>query len=293
MSISQISIETAATQQSVRASYTNTTSRAQRNLSPLLFTVVIAIVLAAGWLQQYEGHLTPERGLRYWLGVGGGSAMLLLLLYPLRKRLRVMRFFGSIPTWFKIHMVLGIIGPVLILFHVSFKLGSANSNVALFSMLLVAGSGIAGRYLYGKIHLALYGRKATVDELLAGAETFKDAAGSRMPFARELVETLSTFRNEAMKPKGGVVQSSFALIALAWKARCCWLRLIRNARAILAKAARTRNWSWRAHCQHVKAVRDHIDQFFAATRKAAAFAFCERPFAQRHVLHLPLFPFSS
>ncbi len=62
-------------------------------------------------------------------------------------------------------MMMGIIGPVCILIHCGFSLGATNSNIALFSMLTVAGSGIFGRYFYSKIHHGLYGRKATLAEL--------------------------------------------------------------------------------------------------------------------------------
>merc|ERR1711879_716280 len=59
----------------------------------------------------------------------------------------------------------GVLGPTLILFHSNFSLGSTNSRVALFCMLLVAGSGLIGRYLYSRIHFGLYGKRASLVEL--------------------------------------------------------------------------------------------------------------------------------
>ena len=110
-------------------------------LRPSLSELVVAAALLLGWHNSEEGHLTPETGVGYWLGIAGASAMLLLLLYPLRKRMKSLRGLGSVGGWFRLHMVLGLIGPALILFHSNFKLGSLNSNVALFSMLTVAASG--------------------------------------------------------------------------------------------------------------------------------------------------------
>jgi hypothetical protein len=104
--------------------------------------------LLLGWYKSEDGDITPETGTGYWLGIAGASALLLLLVYPLRKRIRSLRSLGSVSAWFRLHMILGIIGPTLILFHSNFKLGSLNSNVALFSMLTVAASGLIGRYLY-------------------------------------------------------------------------------------------------------------------------------------------------
>ena len=49
-------------------------------------------------------------------------------------------------------MTLGIVGPLLVLFHSNFSLGATNSNVALFCMLAVSGSGLVGRYIYSRVY---------------------------------------------------------------------------------------------------------------------------------------------
>lgn len=105
---------------------------------PLLWTIVVMLVLAWGRHAHLERYISPERGIGYWLGIAGGSMMLLLLIYSARKRAAWLRWIGSIPVWFDIHMTLGVVGPILVLFHSNFSLGATNSNVALFSMLLVA-----------------------------------------------------------------------------------------------------------------------------------------------------------
>src|SRR5205814_2919423 len=81
------------------------------------------------------------------------------------------------PSWFRFHMVLGIGGPLCILYHCNFSTGATNSNVALFSMLTVAGSGIIGRYIYAHIHNGLYGRKLEFGELRAGAYSLRSLSG--------------------------------------------------------------------------------------------------------------------
>ena len=263
--------------------------RLARHVTPALFTALVLASLIIGWLHRDDGHLTPERGLGYWLGIGGGTAMLLLLFYPLRKRMRFLGVLGSIPNWFRIHMVLGIIGPVLILFHANFKLGSANSNVALFSMLAVAGSGIVGRYLYGKIHLGLYGRKASVADIIADAERFKSEISRELPLADHLMEALNAFSADALKPAHGVISGGIRLIRVGSKARRCRRQLLNDARAIFAVEASASGWPRRVERQHLAAVRQHLDLFFAAVRRAAAFVVYERLFSQWHVLHLPLF----
>ena len=145
-----------------------------------------------GWSSEEE-YLTPKSGLGYWLGIYGSTAMLLLLIYSIRKRTKATRWLGPIPLWFRVHMMLGIAGPVLIMFHSNFKLGSLNSNVALFTMLTVAASGIVGRYLYAKIHMGLYGRKAEATEIVAEAESLRQSLGHELKAANYIVEELNSF----------------------------------------------------------------------------------------------------
>ena len=124
------------------------------------FGLAALLVLLWGRQAQLGRLITPERGIGYVLGIVGGSAMLLLLLYPARKRVTWLRFIGGVPEWFRLHMILGVVGPICILFHANFSLGAANSNVALFCMLAVAGSGVVGRYFYTRLHAHLDGRQA-------------------------------------------------------------------------------------------------------------------------------------
>jgi len=116
---------------------------------PALTTLCVFCVLAAGWVASREEPFTPKSGVGYWLGIAGASMMGLLFVYYVRKRVNPgPRSARSIPAWFRFHVILGIVGPVLILFHCNFRLGAFNSNVALFSMTAVVISGAVGRYLY-------------------------------------------------------------------------------------------------------------------------------------------------
>ena len=114
-------------------------SKTPRFKWPLVWSVVVASLIAWGSHAHLERYITPQRGLGYWLGITGGSMMLLLLIYSARKRFAWLRWLGGIPAWFEIHMMLGVVGPLLVLFHANFRLGATNSNVALICMLVVAG----------------------------------------------------------------------------------------------------------------------------------------------------------
>lgn len=98
--------------------------------------------------------ITPKDGLGYWFGIVGSVTMLLLILYRSRKRRPAMRNLGSTASWFRWHEVLGILGPLLILFHCNFQLHTGNglrditSIAALVTMLIVTCSGLIARYAY-------------------------------------------------------------------------------------------------------------------------------------------------
>jgi hypothetical protein len=142
-------------------------------IAPLWFLLVTTII-TWGWMNRDQGYITAESGLGYWLGIIGSCMMLALLTYSLRKRVRALSRMLTIKFWFQLHMFLGIVGPVLILFHSNYQLGSLNSTVALVCMLLVAGSGIVGRYLYNQIHYGLYGERIKLNQVLLDFKKLKD-----------------------------------------------------------------------------------------------------------------------
>jgi hypothetical protein len=256
---------------------------------PLIFSIAVAAVLAIGWLNRDDNGLTPESGVGYWLGIVGSSLMLLLLLYPLRKRLRFLRPLGTVALWFRTHMVFGVVGPVLILLHANFKFGSINSNMALAAMLVVAISGVVGRYLYGKIHMGLYGRKAEVQELLADADTLKDIIGADLAVADRVVSQLNAFAQLGIAAPKGVLAGFFLLPAVSWHAMLLRVRLLRDARQVIADEGRRLKWSRRKRRQRLAVIADHVTLYVVIVKKAAALAFYERLFGLWHIFHLPLF----
>ena len=260
-----------------------------RWITPARVGFVITIVLLyLGYTLPTERLISPERGIGYALGIIGGSAMLLLLLYPARKRARWLGFIGTVKGWFQTHMVLGVVGPLLILYHSNFSLGATNSNAALFSMLLVAGSGVFGRYFYTRIHFGLYGRRASLAEMRAGADELRDkVAGSR--FVPQLLEHLDAADRRLLAghpgPLGMLVRPLFVTGRMYLER---W-QLTRFANGELRAAAASNPILATQHAQFAIAVRRYIRRRLEATRRVAEFESYERLFSLWHVLHLPLF----
>src|ERR1700680_3307699 len=78
---------------------------------PLIWTIVTAALVVWGMHAHLERYITPQRGLGYWLGIIGGSMMLLLLIYSARKRLSWLRWLGGIPARVGFHLGFGVGGP--------------------------------------------------------------------------------------------------------------------------------------------------------------------------------------
>lgn len=253
-----------------------------------VFAVLAAIAFYVGWRFPTERYITPERGIGYTLGILGGSFMLLLFLYSARKRFRWLGFLGSVARWFRFHMVLGILGPLCILYHSNFSLGAANSNVALFCMLTVAGSGLVGRYIYSRIHFGLYGRKANLTELRDGADGLRALSGT-VGFLPELVARLERSESKLLATGPHLPGLGFLKpIAVSAKTLMARWTLRRYVGAALRAAARTSPTMAAQRKRLRRAAAAYIDKRLVATRRVAEFQAYERLFSLWHALHLPL-----
>lgn len=256
---------------------------------PLLFGAAVVAALFASWLYRHEGHLTPENGFGYGFGIAGSVMMLVLMLYPLRKRLRVLRGLGRVPSWFRLHMILGILGPSLVIVHSNWTLSSFNATVATIAMLIVVGSGIVGRYLYSRVHLGLYGRKTELRQILADTSFMKEALGAELPQTSQFFEDLRAFETRILARRRGFLSQTGAFLLLGVRQAVARGRLTSLANAAIATEAKRRGWSWAERRKRRKLVKAHLGLYFAAMTKAARFGVYERLFALWHVLHLPLF----
>ncbi len=248
-----------------------------------IFGILIAVGLVWGWFNRGV-YITAESGLGYALGIAGGVAMLALLAYPLRKHVRLFRLAGPMAFWFRLHMALGLIGPTLILFHANFGLGSTNSNVALWSMLIVSGSGLVGRYFYTKIHRGLYGKRAEARELMTEASQFRQTLDDDI--GGDMKDRIDALEAKAFAAPKGMVDAAAKALMVTARARHLHAQLRRAIKKNMKPAKHARNKiviaEHRAHLAFSK-------RYFQRIEQAAELSLYERLFAAWHILHLPLF----
>jgi len=252
-----------------------------------VFALLVAAVLFVGWQARKEAYLTAESGLGYAFGIVGAALMFLLLLYPLRKKARFMRRWGSTKLWFQAHMIMGVLGPVFILFHCNFKTGSANSTVALVFTLLVTGSGVVGRYIHTKIHHGLYGAQMSLQEMQV--ENRKSDTALVLRQWPELQSRLATLDDVVLSPCNGLLQALGRFVVILFWVRWTRLVLVLNPRHPFKITARRMGGAELERNHQKRQAHDRIAARLVAILRIAEFRFYERLFALWHLLHLPLF----
>ena len=260
-----------------------------RNGGTVRWYLLLALVITLGWLVREYEFISAQEGIGYWLGIAGGTLMLALLLYPLRKRIRFMHRLGATKYWFRMHMVFGLLGPLFILYHSNFHLGSFNSRVAFFSMLLVSSSGIVGRHFYARIHRGLYGRKTSLQEAQQELAASIEKSHGLAKFTPRLVARLDALaadlQDDAIRRTIGIRRS------LKWTFTHMFVRLSlwRTARLELRVAAIASPVVDRDRPNIMRAASRYIRDYTVLAGRVAQFSLYERLFALWHILHLPIF----
>lgn len=150
----------------------------RRRIKVAAYLAAFAVLLAL-FIDGYSYYTTPlserphhpdyrilrpagSRGLLY--GISGAALMVLMLGYTLRKRFRALSRWGALPIWLDFHIFCGVVGPLLVVLHTSFKIQGLVA-VAFWAMVCVAVSGVLGRYLYLQIPRNLRGDQLTLEEI--------------------------------------------------------------------------------------------------------------------------------
>ena len=186
-------------------------------------------------------------------------------------------------------MTLGVLGPVLILYHCGFSLGSTNSNIALFSMLIVASSGLAGRFLYGKIHYGLYGNRVTWAQLKEDESFMKSGLQTVFAVAPELRERILGYEGKIMSRSSNLLYSFWKVFMAGYITRRSYV----SSGMLLEKACTTLGrqvgWSTRERNKRKNEMKRYLAAYYGTIRKIVELSFYEKLFSLWHIFHLPLF----
>jgi hypothetical protein len=249
--------------------------------------LLLMVLVWGTWKISQLGLFKAGDDLGYWIGVAGAVMMLLLFSYSLRKHFRFATNWGRVKWWFLVHMLLGVGGPLLILLHSTFRVGSLNAGVALYSMLIVAGSGVIGRFIYARVNRGLSGEQTDLKDLQARAGLDQEDARSRLAFAPHVEERLKAFKESELQAKADWPNH---LRRVFWLPISQWLvyrRCIAEVRIALNRMADRGNWSAEDRARRDKNARKMIRRYITAVVRVAQFSAYERMFSIWHVAHIP------
>jgi len=251
--------------------------------------ILVAVTLATGWLYADLNIIRAQEGVGYWLGILGSVLMALLLLYPVRKRVKAFRNAFPVRYWFRIHMIFGIVGPLLVIFHSNFQLGSLNSRIALFCTIIVASSGILGRYIYAQLHYGLYGRRADLVSLrndISGLRGSGSGIGKLIP---SINDELNHWEDGVLAEHYSLAHAFAVATTIAFTSRLKLRRLYRLSNEVIDHAT-TQSSLVQEHSERLKMnVRNYLKRRISLLRKFAQYKAFESLFSLWHIVHYPLF----
>jgi len=249
----------------------------------ILFYALVVILMYNGWRLRDEGFIDAERGVGYWLGIVGGVMLLLQFVYPMRKRIKALRFLGSIRLVFRAHIAQGLLAPLIILYHSNFELGATNSNVALFTMLVVAISGLIGRYLYSRVYKDYNDYEKTVEQLRNEFTDDHSGAEEKATVIPELSPHLVSYEAAARNSSKGL--TCFATIPyFAFTSYLAQRKIWQSYKSRIKKQK-----GGAVSEEELNETKNHIYAYFNSLRKISGLDFYVRLFSQWHLFHLPFF----
>ena len=109
--------------------------------------------------------LKPSGIIGHGLGIIGSLFMIIgVSAYMIRKRMRSLSRIGLLKYWLEFHIFLCTMGPIMVLYHTSFKFGGIVA-VSFWSMVAVFASGVIGRFIYLQIPRSIEGKELSLNEI--------------------------------------------------------------------------------------------------------------------------------
>ncbi len=252
----------------------------------LVYLVLVLLVWGAWQITQLD-LFTPGDDTGYWLGVSGAVMMLMLFTYPLRKHFRFARFLGTIKGVFLVHMVLGIGGPLLILLHSNFRTQSINAAVAFYSMIIVAVSGVVGKFLFFRVNRGLHGVKSDLSSLQRKAGMAMDDARSRLAFAPQIDERLKAFSQRELDAIDTPLDAFRRVFVLPISQFLTYRKSVAELEKLLPRMAKNQSWSREDLQRRRRKAKKLVHKYLEAVVRVSQFTAYTRLFSYWHVAHIP------
>lgn len=181
----------------------------------VLITIIVFLILAVYGFNYYttplaERHFHPDNELLkptgligHGIGIVGSLFMIIGVFgYMIRKRIRRFSRVGVLKYWLEFHIFLCTLGPILVLYHTTFKF-SGLVAVSFWSMVAVVFSGVIGRFIYLQIPRSIQGRELSLNDLTEMENNFyallKDKYNVNYSIVLEMNQTLNINNKQQYK----------------------------------------------------------------------------------------------
>jgi len=148
--------------------------------------------------------LKPNGLLGHGMGIIGSFLMVAgVSIYMLRKRWRFLSRLGKLKHWLEFHIFLCTLGPALVLFHTSFKIGGIVS-ISFWSMVAVVISGVIGRFIYIQIPRTIEGRELSLAEVRGMKTDIRDIFVTKYALDKNSLNAILESSRESRKNRSGI-----------------------------------------------------------------------------------------
>lgn len=195
--------------------------RTGKSLTPVFIAIGVLFAGTAAGAGYYFAPAADQvrSPLHAWLrpsGYIGQSAGILSLLififlwlYPLRKKFRWLAWTGMMSRWLDVHVAVALVLPFLAAIHAAWRFDGV-IGLGYWSMIIVALSGIAGRYLYVHIPRGASGLELSAEEIAAERRQLMGAVAATSGLPAAQVEAV--LRSDPMPHEGAGFLETIALM---------------------------------------------------------------------------------
>ncbi len=218
-------------------------------------------------------YMKPSGSYSHGLGIFGALMIIVgVTLYSGRKRLSILKDLGKLPRWLETHIFLCLLGPILIVYHTTFKSGGI-AAITLWTMLSVVASGIIGRFLYIQIPRNLKGKELSMAEISKEILNIGSALQAS-EMGKKIIQLVDGAFSEIQEPRS-IPEISSALIQLHRTRRV----VKKKVRFLIAESG--------ISIESAHEIRSRASARAALLQKALLLKQVERTFFYWHAIHLP------
>lgn len=217
--------------------------------------------------------LKPSGIMGHGLGIIGSFMLVVgVSSYMFRKRVRNLMRFGLLKHWLEFHIFLCTLGPILILYHTTFKFGGLVA-VSFWCMVFVVLSGVIGRFIYVQIPRTIRGEELSLKELNLLNESISEKLKNLFSINGEVANKIESMFLKSEDNQNVLDDLRFIFLS--------YFSGIKGLRKINIEKYGFKSTS------DIKTIKKILREKIIVTRKISTLKIAQRLFGYWHAVHLP------